>query len=365
MLFLAPKPKRAIQKFSFLDLGQMIRFSLTARLFSSIRPFSTLGTPKPPAKLIVELRKATDVTITKAREALIASNNDVKAAMEWLGKDLIRSGAQKAAKIEGRNAQEGLISLSVMEGSGLGGVRAAMVELNCETDFVARSGLFGKLASDIAHTAAFISEASDHSRACLTPCSLPFLNEAPLVEAGTISHPPSQTVADSIRQVVAKVGEKISLRRAMVVVQGQEQLASQTVGYRVASYAHGSEDTSQGRIGALALVGLYSNFTPTLLRSDKFLEKLRRLERALGRQIVGFETRSIQSLPGDTDETALYNTPFMMLNGSEDSVEVALQKWSRENKMTEGIAEDPERGVHVLEFAKWTVGETLDTQMGS
>src|SRR6266403_4324277 len=75
------------------------------------------------------------------------------------------SGAKKAAKVSHRTAGEGLVGASVLSrgtGSSPGGVRAALVELNCETDFVARNALFGRLVADVAHTAAFLAESGSN-----------------------------------------------------------------------------------------------------------------------------------------------------------------------------------------------------------
>ncbi len=104
---------------------------------SSFRFYFT-SAEKPYLKLVAELRKLTGVSITKAREALAASNNDVSAALKWLQSDLAVSGAKKAAKVAHRTAGEGHVGASVLSrgtGSPPGGVRAALVELNCETDF--------------------------------------------------------------------------------------------------------------------------------------------------------------------------------------------------------------------------------------
>ena len=103
--------------------------------------FYSQATEKPSLKLVAELRKLTEVSISKAREALAASNNDVPAARAWLQNDLAVSGAQRAAKVAHRAAGEGLVCASVFaRGTGStsdhGGVRAALVELNSETVFV-------------------------------------------------------------------------------------------------------------------------------------------------------------------------------------------------------------------------------------
>jgi elongation factor Ts len=114
-----------------------------------IRFYSKSAEKPSNVRLVAELRKLTEVSITKAREALAASNNDVSAALQWLQNDLAVSGAKKAAKVAHRAASEGLVCASVLShgtgsslssgahGYGHGGLRAALVELNCETDFVA------------------------------------------------------------------------------------------------------------------------------------------------------------------------------------------------------------------------------------
>ena len=100
--------------------------------------------PKANIKLVAELHKHTEVSLSKAKEALIVTNNDVGAAFRWLGKDLVTSGAKKNDKVRDRTAGEGLIDAGVPS-SGFSkqnasrGARAAVVELNCEMNFVARN----------------------------------------------------------------------------------------------------------------------------------------------------------------------------------------------------------------------------------
>jgi len=186
---------------------------------------------------------------------------------------------------------------------------------------------------------------------------LEMLNDAPLLSQVDIQTPASSTVASSIRDLIAKVGEKISLRRAIAVV--QNPLSQSDLGMRLGSYIHGSVHPSQGRIGALTLTALKSPQLPNLLSSDAFMGDLEKLQRALSRQIVGFDTRSIRSPPGTKDETALYEQPFMMMAGtSGESVEAVLRNWGREKGlMTDG---DEQTGIEAIEFAKWTVGDNLE-----
>jgi elongation factor Ts len=329
------------------------------------RSYSVANTPKASINRVAELRKRTDVSLSKAREALIATGDCVEAALDWLQKDLAVSGARKAAKVLDRSAQEGLIGVSILSrgmgpGANAKGVRAAMVELNCETDFVGRNQLFGQLVTDIAHTAAFISEPQG-SQSFLRPCSLDMLRDAPLLSPQNTDPHSGSTVGSAINDLIAKVGEKVSLRRAISVVHDPLPPSQSTLGLRVASYLHGTLNTpSQGRIGSLALLALKSSELRALAGSQTFRDDLEKLERSLARQIVGFNTRCIHS-SDSKDEKALYNQPFMMLAGgpTEETVRVILERWAKERELTAEASESDNSGIEVLEFVKWTVGEDL------
>ncbi|KAG1864694.1 elongation factor TS-domain-containing protein [Suillus subalutaceus] len=309
---------------------------------------------KPSLQHVAQLRKLTEVSISKAREALSQTNNDIQQALEWVKNDLAASGIKKAANVQSRETREGLAA-GGKTALGGGGIRAAMVELNCETDFVGRNTLFGQLAADIAHTAAFITEPTDSST-IIRSCSLDILNDAPLLSQNNPSSHSSSTVSSSIRDLIAKVGEKVSLKRAVTVVQNPFLGQSPNLGLRLASYLHGSVGSApQGRIGSLAVLALQSPELARRLESETFVKDLERLERALARQITGFDTCSIKS--SDGDETALYNQPFMMLGGEcvNEPVRLAIENWSKR----QGLVQDGEGGIEVLEFAKWSVGDVV------
>ena len=322
---------------------------------------------KPPLKLVAELRKLTEVSITKAREALTATNNDLDLALQWLQKDLAISGAQKAAKVEGRFAGEGVISTCILSPgvgpqSGLGqvGIRGAMVELNCETDFVGRNELFVRLAADVAHTAAFISDPVGFDTAFAT-CSPDMLYDAPLISQRHPHSRPSATVGTAIRDLIAKVGEKISLRRAVSLVENSPQVQA-GIGLRLASYNHGSVSVpSQGHIGSLALLSLKSHRIHELMASEVFRVDLERLERSLARQIVGFETSCVSARPGERRDMALYDQPFIMFPGESTgrTVRDVLRSWAQEKGVIAGVENNDVEALAVMDFKKWTVGEAI------
>jgi elongation factor Ts len=117
---------------------------------------------------------------------------------------------------------------------------------------------------------------------------------------------------------------------------------------------------NQGRVGALALLGLSSPRLRDLFASQPFCDDFERLERSLARQIVGFETRSIRSPANMKDETALYEQPFMFPGDlSGQPVGEALAVWARAHDLMDASGES---GLQVAKFAKWTVGESLESE---
>ena len=346
------------------------------RVVLSFSRYSSSSAP-PSLKLVAELRKRTTATIQKAREALIASKGDVESALEWLEQDRVSTGQQKAEKVGGRFAGEGLIGVSVLSrGTSHGtdpplGIRAAMVELNCETDFVGRNELFRKLTQDLAFTAAFLADPSpplspaNEPLTFIRPIELAHLQDAPLMLRDDDSK--RITVSGAIRDIITAVGENIKIRRAVSMVHNSIPPLS-GMGLRVASYVHGALPVpsgnasavleAQGKIGTLVALGLRSSPVPRLtqlLANPAFEADLGALERGIARQIVGMRPEVIH---GDGD-VALYNQPFDMLATSGgETVQNVLKAWAAKQKlMDNNIQKDGEAGLSVIEFLRWEVGE--------
>lgn len=184
-------------------------------------------------EMIKELREATGVGILDCKEALKISDGDFDKAVEYLRE----KGIAAAAKRAGRTASDGVIAAYVHHGSRI----AAMVELNCETDFVARTDGFQTLAYDIAmHVAASrpqylsredipaetIEKEKQVYRAQMAEENKPehimdriiegklnkFYEENCLLEQPFIRDE-DLTITDVINEAVAKMGEKIVLSR--------------------------------------------------------------------------------------------------------------------------------------------------------
>jgi elongation factor Ts len=165
---------------------------------------------------VKELREMTGAGIMDCKSALEASEGDVEAAIDWLKS----KGLSKAAKKSGRVAAEGLVGIAG------GGKRAAVVEVNSETDFVARNDAFQSLVAQIAKTALEHGESAESLRAAPFP--------------GT-----GRNIGDELTEQIAKIGENLTLRRSVVV-----EVTNGVVG----TYVHAAAADELGRMGVL--VGL-------------------------------------------------------------------------------------------------------------
>lgn len=165
------------------------------------------------AALVKELREKTGGGMMDCKKALTENDGDVEAAVDWLRK----KGLAAAAKKAGRTAAEGLVGVVT------DGTRGAMIELNSETDFVARNDRFQNMVSSIAALA--LEKNGD----------LDAVNAAPFPGG-------DRTVAEELTNAIATIGENMSLRRADAI--------SVTAG-AVSSYVHNAAASGMGKIGIL------------------------------------------------------------------------------------------------------------------
>ena len=168
-------------------------------------------TQKITAEMVKELREKTGAGMMDCKAALNETGGDMEAGVDWLRK----KGLAKAAKKAGRVAAEGLI------GAVLAGTKGAVVEVNSETDFVARNDLFQGLVKMIAQVAIDVG------------------TDIETIKAHKVG---AQTVGDALAETIGKIGENMTLRRAAVLSVGSGV---------VASYVHNSVAEGLGKIGVL------------------------------------------------------------------------------------------------------------------
>jgi elongation factor Ts len=178
------------------------------------------------------------------KAALQETNGDMEPAVDLLRK----KGLAKAAKKAGRVAAEGLIGLAVE------GPKGVLVEVNSETDFVARNDLFQGLVKMIANVA--LTVGTDMEK----------------IKAAKVGH---ITIADAIADTIAKIGENMTLRRASQLSVGTGVIAS---------YVHNSVEEGLGKIGVLVA-----------LESTGKADELKRFGRMVAMHVAASNPQSIDS----------------------------------------------------------------------
>jgi elongation factor Ts len=271
------------------------------------------------ASLVKELRERTGAGMMECKKALTENNGDIDAAAEWLRK----SGLAKADKKAGRVAAEGRISMAQDGG------KAVLVEINSETDFVAKDGNFVAFTDEVAKTA-LNSGAQD----------------AEALKAAKTSD--GNTVEETRALLIAKVGENVQVRRLSRIDSANN----------IAAYVHG------GRIGVLVEVkggdadlarGLAMHIAamnpPHIKASDvpaEFIAKEKEIELAkmsekdkakpaeILEKIIGGKIAKI------VNEVTLYGQPYVL--DTDKSVEAVLKG----------------AGAEVVSFQRLAVGEGIE-----
>jgi elongation factor Ts len=165
------------------------------------------------AALVKELREKTGAGMMDCKRALTETAGDLEAAVDWLRK----KGLAAAAKKSGRVAAEGLVGIASVAG------KAAMVEVNAETDFVARNEAFQGFVTAVANIALSVGE------------DIAAIGASPFPGSG-------RTVAEELTHLIATIGENMTIRRARVLSVPHGA---------VATYVHNTVAPSLGKIGVL------------------------------------------------------------------------------------------------------------------
>ncbi len=291
------------------------------------------------AALVKELREKTGAGMMDCKKALNENGGDLEASVDWLR----QKGLAAAAKKSGRVAAEGLVGLSV------GGNAGAVVEVNSETDFVARNETF----QGFVKTVADLALANEGNQDAVIASGFP--NE-------------SRTVAEQLTHMIATIGENMSLRRmaALKVNQGV-----------VSSYVHNPAAPGLGKIGVI--VALES--AGDTARLDAF-----------GKQLaMHIAAAAPQSLSTDDLDPAIVERERQVLvqqaresGRAEDIIqkmvdgrmrkffeEVVLlsQTWvidgeSKIDKVVAGLAKELGTDVKVTGFVRFVLGEGIEKNEG-
>jgi elongation factor Ts len=286
------------------------------------------------AASVKELRERTGAGMMDCKKALAETNGEMEAAIDWLR----AKGLSAAAKKAGRTAAEGLVG-AVVEGT-----RGALVEVNSETDFVAKNEIFQDFVRNVAKLA---------------------LDIGTDIEAlAAAQYPGGGTVQDKLTDNIAKIGENQSLRRAAVLEVNQGA---------VVSYVHNQVAPGLGKIGVLVA-----------LESSAPAETLNELGRQIAQHVAAAHP---QALDADSIDPALVERERSIAmekaresgkpdNIIEKMVEGGLAKFRKENALLSQLfvrdnktpvaevvaaaAKDAGTGIALKGFVRFQLGEGIE-----
>ena len=289
------------------------------------------------ASLVKELRERTGAGMMDCKKALAETAGDIEAAVDWLRKKGLASAAKKA----GRVASEGLVGVAVSGGKG------AVVEINSETDFVARNAGFQELVKNVATLAVQSGKDVDTLGAAAYP--------------GT-----GRNVKDEITNAIATIGENMNLRRVATI--GADPGV-------VAAYVHSAQAPGLGKIGVLVA-----------LKSAGDKVKLEALGKQIAMHVAAAAPLSLS--PADLDPAAVERERAVLLDQAKASgkpediakkmVEGRLRKYyedvvlleqtfiidneTKVAKVVQNAAKDVGAPVEIAGFVRFTLGEGIEKQ---
>lgn len=285
------------------------------------------------AALIRELRETSGAGMMDCKKALVEAEGNMEAAIDWLRK----KGLAAAAKKSGRIAAEGLVGVAT------GPQVAAMVEVNAETDFVARNENFQNFVAEVAGLALSVGED---------------------VEALKSAHYPGtqHSVAEELTRLIATIGENMTIRRARVFTVPEGV---------VATYMHQAVKPGLGKIGVLVAV-----------ESSSELEALQVLGRQVGMHVAATRPDALDIDAVDpsalvrernvlTEQAAASGKPPAVI---EKMVEGRIRKFYEEVVLLEQVwVHDGESrvrevvkkaGAKLTGFARFQLGEGIEKETG-
>ncbi|CAG7590441.1 MAG: translation elongation factor Ts [Candidatus Midichloria sp.] len=291
------------------------------------------------ASMVKDLREKTGAGMMDCKKALVECNGNIEEAVDWLRK----KGLAAASKKSGRVASEGLIVVATAPN------KAVILELNSETDFVAKNDKFQALARNLA------AEALKHdikSMEALLTLKSPYNN--------------SKTVQEEIVEHIATIGENLTLRKLDYV-----SLDSGVIG----SYIHSSVAEGMGKIGVLVL-----------LESDSASEEVKTLAKQIAMHVAAAKPESLnieqldqaliekekaifaeQALASGKPEAVVEKMVEGRIRKFYEEVVLLEQVYALDNKikisqMVADVAKNVGSQIKVTKFVRYGLGEGIEKQ---
>ena len=273
------------------------------------------------AAMVKELREMSGAGMMDAKKALTENDGDMEAAIDWLR----TKGLAKAAKKSGRTAAEGLVAVKVDGGTGVA------VEVNSETDFVAKNAEFQGMVAGIAEAALGVDDTES-------------LKAAPM---------DGKTVADVVTDKVATIGENMSVRR-MAKISGDS----------VAAYVHNAATDGMGKIGVLvALKGADNGIGKQIAMHVAATNPASLSETDLDQTLVEREKQVLteQARESGKPDQVIEKMIVGRMKKFFEEVTLLNQKFVMNPDVTVGDAAK-EAGVEIVGYVRLEVGEGIEKE---
>jgi elongation factor Ts len=290
------------------------------------------------AATVKELRERTGAGMMDCKKALAETNGEMEAAIDWLR----AKGLSAAAKKAGRTAAEGLVGV-VVEGN-----RGAVVEVNSETDFVAKNEIFQDFVANVAKLA--LEQGTDIDR------------------LAAAQYPSGGTVQEKLTDNIAKIGENQSLRRAAILEVKQGA---------VVSYVHNQVAPGLGKIGVLVA-----------LESAAPAQTLTEIGKQIAMHVAAAHPLALKA--DELDSALIERERSIAMEKAKESgkpqniiekmVEGGLAKFRKENALTSQLfvmdnktpvleviaaaAKNAGTGIELAGFVRFQLGEGIEKKQG-
>uniref|UniRef100_A0A2P2I0K3 Elongation factor Ts, mitochondrial n=1 Tax=Hirondellea gigas TaxID=1518452 RepID=A0A2P2I0K3_9CRUS len=309
--------------------------------------------------LLGQLRKATGYSISHCKKALELHDNDIDEASKWLAAQAQAEGWAKATKLAGRVARQGQLGLSINKDN----TQAAILELNCETDFVARNQLFVELVTDLTETCLATSSAVPQSNTSGAGIYKELWN---MEQVREIKHADGKTLADKVALSIGLLGENMLLSRAMKM----HSVGSDIQLYGYTHPPHSSNRTA-GAQGTATFLGKYGAVVAVRSVADKPADA--EVLKHLCLQVIGMNPECIgtaedlEKYPEFAEQQKAEEGEAAAAPAQEDDAPVLKNKTSKdkfllkqdwlndEDYTVEQVLQ--EAGLEVLEFVRMEVGQ--------
>nr|CAG4651365.1 EOG090X0EI4 [Simocephalus serrulatus] len=253
--------------------------------------------------LLSTLRKKTGYAITNCKKALELNDNNIEEAECWLNAQAQAQGWAKAAKLQNRSTPNGLVGVALNESS------AVMVELNCETDFVARNEKFQSLVAQVTE-ACFKNTIATASKLSQENTLLKMGYSSEQLGVLKMGDDSNQSLSDLLALNIGQIGENMTLRRGAALCSLRDDKI------RFSSCTHPQQVQGGISLGKYAAVFAYEENLPSseIPELGEVID-LEKLPKQLCQHIIGMNPKSIHRIESTSttndEETALSDQEFL------------------------------------------------------